>query len=99
MKLAEIAERINKHLKRFEADPVINAPSPTWKTRPYYYAGAGTAGRYVEIIYITYQHHPKLTKDEAIAYLAWLDAGNIGTHYEAKKNIANPNARVIVREE
>ena len=34
MKLEEIAPRINEHLKRFEADPVINAPEPSLQESP-----------------------------------------------------------------
>jgi hypothetical protein len=83
MKLSEIAERISAHLKRFEADPVINAPiqNRSMSTTPYYYAGAFVAGRYVSIQYVNYQGSSNLTKEVATEYLEWLDAGNVGKHY------------------
>ena len=81
LSLTEIANRINAHLKRFEADPKINALQH--KTRPYYYAGAYRAGRFVNVIYVTYQGSSSLGMSEAVRYLAWLDKGNIGRHYEA----------------
>jgi hypothetical protein len=78
----EIARRINEHLKRFEADPVINAPmNHGMKVNPYYNAGAFNGGRYVAVCYVTYQSSSFLTKDQAAAYLAWLDAGNVGKHF------------------
>lgn len=82
MKLNEIAARIDAHLKRFERDKVINAPkAQLGNTSPYFYANAIRAGRFVRVIYVSYQGERMLTKDEAIAYLQWLDAGNVGTHY------------------
>lgn len=84
LKLAEIAKRIDAHLKRFEADPVINKPmNHGMKTTPYYWAGAYSSGRYVGISYINYQASSNLTKEQAITYLAWLDAGNVGRHHKA----------------
>jgi hypothetical protein len=83
VKLTEIAKRIDAHLKRFEADPVINArPAPN-RIQPYYRAYAWVAGRYVAVSYVTFQGHSNLTKEQAAAYLAWLDAGNVGQHYRA----------------
>ena len=84
MKLAEIAERINKHLKRFEADPKINyydIPRGEFGTlRPYYHAGAFAAGPRIKIKTISYQCGSSIKKDEALKYLEWLDAGNIGDY-------------------
>jgi hypothetical protein len=92
MKLDEIAKRINAHLKRFESDPVINADKVHTNLRgqesrlkPYYCAGAAASGRYVFVMYVAYQGEIHLTKDEALRYLAWLDAGNVGKHWEALK--------------
>lgn len=88
----ELATRINAHLKRFEADRKINKQQfyHSMRTkkressgRPYYYAGASASGRWVSVVYITYQGHTNLTRDEAARYLTWLDAGNVGHHYEA----------------
>lgn len=83
--LAEIARRIDAHLKRFEADPVINAPDPVYRTKPYYCAGAqsGAGAKRVLVYYVTYQGGRRLTRAEAETYLAWLDAGNVGRHWKA----------------
>ena len=83
MKLDEIAKRILAHLKRFEADPVINARNRKYGTTPYYYSMAYRAGSRVAVCYVTYQGASNLTKDEALKYLAWLDAGNVGRHWRA----------------
>ena len=81
--MKELAAGIDAHLKRFEADPVINAPSSEYRTRPYYYAYCSSAGGRVYVQYVTYQGSSHLSKAQAEAYLAWLDAGNVGRHYEA----------------
>lgn len=91
--LGEIAKRISAHLKRFEKDPKINRRQEfidgKWQDSPegslrgvgsFYYANASAAGRYVNVLYITYQGQSSLIKTEALAYLEWLDAGNVGTH-------------------
>jgi len=82
MKLNEIAKRITEHLKRFESDPVIN-PVGTGLRRVYYNAYASDAGSKIRIKYVSYQGGTCLSKSDALEYLAWLDAGNIGTHYYA----------------
>lgn len=94
VKLAEIAERITAHLKRFEADPVINAgrifrdgewtPSPTARG-PFWQARSWPAGRFVSVCYVNYQGHSNLTRREAEEYLAWLDAGNVGKHHKVPR--------------
>lgn len=82
MKLTEIAERINAHLKRFERDAKINIRHQIFNRTPYYNAGAGIAGRYVHVGYVSYgQDDSHLTRTEAEKYLVWLDAGNVGKHY------------------
>lgn len=94
MKLDEIANRISAHLSRFEADrDGINANRVRTNARgqesrlpPYFNAGAGASGRYVYVRYISYQGVSHITKDEALRYLAWLDAGNVGRHYEALRD-------------
>ena len=90
MKLKDIASRIRAHLRRFEADPKINTTRPEpYGGVPYFGAGAYSAGRFVYVKYINYQGSSYLTKDEATRYLAWLDAGNIGRHYEAFREAAS----------
>ena len=84
MKLTEIAARINAHLKRIEADPKLNPwDNGPGSTHPYYNAGAWEAGRYVGVKYVSYQGSHNFSKADAERYLAWLDAGNNGRHYEA----------------
>jgi hypothetical protein len=85
MKLGEIAERIDAHLKRFERDKEVNAPVKhnAMSLRPFFNASAFAAGRYVCVKYISYQATQSLSKSDAGKYLAWLDAGNVGRHYEA----------------
>ena len=88
MTLTEIAKRINAHLKRFEADPVINKPEKTRlyqsTIRPFFYAWARRSGRWVYVQYISYQGQSALTRIEAEKYLSWLDSGNVGKHWEVK---------------
>lgn len=79
MKLGEIAAKIHEHLKRFEADPVINARKGNGLT-PYYNASSVTSGRYVAVTYVSFQYTHRLTKQQALSYLAWLDAGNVGRY-------------------
>jgi hypothetical protein len=81
MKNADIAARILSHLKRFESDPVINVRQRN--LLPYWNSSASESGRYVYVQYIGYQGQSHLTKAQALVYLAWLDAGNVGRHYQA----------------
>jgi hypothetical protein len=85
MKLAEIAAGIRAHLKRFEADPVINASKDGTRggLTPFYNASAGVAGRYVWVRYVSFRGPSHLTREDATAFLCWLDAGNVGRHYAA----------------
>ena len=83
MKLQEIANRIKDHLKRFESDKTINAVKDGRDIPPYYNAWATSAGRYVRIVYVSFQGATNLSKAEAETYLQWLEAGNIGKHYKA----------------
>ena len=87
-KLAEIATRIHAHLKRFEADPKINrykdADRHQRGLHPFYWSGAYVGGSRVGVRYISYQGATCLTKQEALGYLAWLDAGNVGKHNDMK---------------
>lgn len=82
--LRDIATRINAHLKRFEGNKQINRLHRSSRTRPYYYAGAWMGlDAWVHVTYVSYQGGSNLRRAEAERYLAWLDAGNIGTHWEA----------------
>lgn len=90
MKLKEIASRINAHLKRIEADPKLNPYDRPGGCRPYYMAGAWAAGRWVGVKYVSYQGFRNLSKADAERYLDWLDAGNVGRHYEALRGEVTP---------
>lgn len=95
-KLAELAARINTHLNRFERDPKINKGhrydkelrkwvSDPKGTHDYYLSGAHNTGKRIAVQYVSYQGSSKLTREEAEAYLAWLDAGNVGTHFTMER--------------
>ena len=88
MKTKEIMERIHKHLKRMEEDLTINtlAAYRGMKTSRFFGAAAGMSGRWPYLQYVSYQGAFTITKEQAIAYLAWLDAGNSGTHWEAERS-------------
>jgi hypothetical protein len=90
--LTEIAERINAHLRRMSCDlDGVNAEQfytnrhgrRESSGRPFYGAGARRAGSRVAITYIAYQGRSNLTRDEAVAYLRWLDSGGRGKHWAA----------------
>ena len=85
LKTAEIAARIDTHLKHFEADKRINKTDPKRGSSRFYHAHAWSSGRWVGITYISYQGASNLTKGDAERYLRWLNSGNIGRHYEALK--------------
>jgi len=91
VKLKDICEEIHSYLKKFERDPVINAPAESRLNAgaagltPYYNACCYTAGSRCMIRYIGYQISHSLTKTEALAYLEWLRKGNIGHHSLVEK--------------
>lgn len=81
MKLDEIASRIRAHLKRLEDDEA-------WNVRPnggrrLWNAFACRAGSRVACTYVSYQGTTKLTRDDALRYLAALEGGFKGRHFEA----------------
>lgn len=91
LKLAEIGARISAHLQRIEKDPKINVPLKyndvlgTWQIneqgrRRFYNASASATGSRVYVSYVSYQGGSYLSKADALKYLAWLDAGNVGKH-------------------
>ena len=85
LKLAEIATKIDAHLKRFEKNPKINEINKM-RLHPYFHAMCVASGNRVFCQYISYQGQSSLTKSEAIAYLEKLDKGFIGRHYEALRS-------------
>lgn len=97
-KLSEIARRIDAHLKRFERDPKINGV-PKFMLKPYYNAGAHRSGCYVHVTYVSYQGGSRLDRARAEAYLAWLDSGNVGTHWDQRLKDNDLSAAKPAREE
>jgi hypothetical protein len=86
MTLTQIAAEINTHLKRFEADPKINAEKDYgrgFKLRPFFMSSAWQSGRYVGVRYVSYQGETHLTRADAMRYLRKLDSGFVGRHFEA----------------
>ncbi len=73
-KLAEIADRIHKHLKEHESDNAYNTLDPKYGTSKLYFPRCTVAGSKVKIV------------PEALEYLEWLDAGNKGTYYECLRS-------------
>jgi hypothetical protein len=83
VKAAEVALAINAHLQRFEKDPDINVQNDRG-LHPYFHAGSvWRGGPYISVRYVSYQGSSKLRKKDAVAYLGWLDAGNVGKHWAA----------------
>jgi hypothetical protein len=82
-KLSEIADRICAHLKRFEADPIINKPKEANKMSltPYYNVSAWDTSKTVYVRYVSFQGEHSLSKKDAEKYLAWLDSGKVGKHW------------------
>jgi hypothetical protein len=93
MKTTEIAASISKYIDRFGSDPKI--ARKTWtdgngvdrELSLYWHGHAWRGGSRVMVRYVSYQSASSLTKEEAEQYLAWLDAGNVGRHYEALKSL------------
>jgi|SRR6267142_1185231 len=96
--LRDIAARITAHLQHFERDPKINKnkhydqKQKAWVDDPrrrgvsdYYGAYAYARPRSVSVVYVSYQGSSQLKREQAEAYLAWLDAGNVGTHFKMER--------------
>ena len=79
MTLIEVAQNITRHLSRMEEGRELpdNGELPVL-----YKAYAWRAGNRVKIRYKSFWNPSSLTRGEAEGYLAWLDAGNSGTHYD-----------------
>ena len=80
----EIASGIADHLKRFEADPVINKERKRggMSLSSYFNVNAYGNPKGIAVTYISFQGTNQLSKAEAESYLAWLDKGKVGTHRE-----------------
>lgn len=93
---AALGQKINEHLQRIENDPVLNPSRRLDKeqnkwvpdergVRRFYGARAKGDRHRVWVIYINYQEGSYMSIEDAMAYLAWLDAGNVGRHFETLK--------------
>ena len=99
MRLKEIAERINAHLKRFEADKEINKRDNRrgmnlqrfWDAGCWWIPGSTR----INVIYVSYQGSTTISKGEALTYLEWLDAGNVGQHYRALERAREKARRTV----
>lgn len=87
--MKELAKRINAHLKAHEADDdwnkyeYVDRKGRLSRLSKLYSANATAAGRWVYVVYVSYQGRSHLSRDEAERYLAWLDEGNRGQHFQA----------------
>jgi hypothetical protein len=84
-RLEEIATGIHKHLRRLEADRKTNPIDPKYQTSRFYGAGASAVASGVSVLYIAYQGSSVLDMEVAAGYLAWLDEGNVGYHYDYER--------------
>lgn len=91
---AALGQKIDAHLKRIEGDLTLNPPkrfdeaTKTWVLDPAglsaYYGARAMGDRYrVWVIYVSFQGGSYMSIEDAEKYLAWLDAGNVGRHFEA----------------
>jgi len=84
-KLSEIAARIERHLKRMENDTSVNTRTRPNAIQRYWNSRAYAAGARVFVCYVSFQGYSSLTKEQALEYLEWLEAGNSGMHWEAAR--------------
>ena len=82
--LRDIAQGIDDHLKRMENDPDIN--TIIHGMHGFYHPGAYSSSAGVHIKYVVFQGDTRITREQAEAYLAWLNAGNNGTHWSAERS-------------
>lgn len=91
---AVLGKKIDEHLRRLEADEALNprrrfdTDRKTWVLdptgMPSFYGARAAGDRYrVWVIYVSFQGGSYMSIEDAEKYLAWLDAGNVGRHYEA----------------
>ena len=89
--LGQLASKIYEHLRRIERNPALNSEDPTYKVTPYFSVGAQRSGSRVRVTYVSYQGSHTLTREEAVGYLAWLDGGNVGTHFTWQRTLRSPS--------
>jgi hypothetical protein len=76
--LAELATAIDSRLKAIEKSGKKNKNGH----RAFYGAGAYADRGFVHVCYVSYQGSSKLRREQASAYLNWLNDGNAGTHHQ-----------------
>jgi hypothetical protein len=74
----QIANRIYKILKELETKKLD-------KKFNLYEVNVWSGSGVVHIRYVDYWNYDTLTKVEALEYLKWLEAGNIGNHYDMER--------------
>ena len=79
--LKEIAQRIDVHLKRLEAD--LEWSRPAGRPIRLFGSGAVVSGNRIGCTYVSYQSTRMVAKADAIVYLKALDGGFKGRHLEA----------------
>jgi hypothetical protein len=88
MTLTEAAKNTHAHLCRIEEAQLL----PSHRDLPVLYnAHAWRAGNRVKVRYKSFWNPSSLTRVQAEAYLAWLDGGNNGTHFDWSRTL--PKAR------
>ncbi len=80
--MKELGQRINAHLLRLEADKKWNVRKDGKGSR-LWNCGACASGKWIYITYVSYQGTRHVSRDDAEKYLAWLDAGHGGSHWQA----------------
>lgn len=83
MKLKEIASKIAAHLERIEKDQ--RAREEGHRSGAFWNARSWASGRYVMVVYVSYQGPTGLNKEQATRYLELLDKGYEGKHYHMER--------------
>lgn len=89
MKMKELAEVIKSHLQKWEKDPAINVKSLDGHSRYYRANSWYSGGPKLSVKYVCYQHTANLSKEEAEHYVKKLQAGFVGTHWQAALDAAS----------
>lgn len=87
LKLATVAKRIQAHLLKLEADEEWNASADASSITSRLYHPRAMRGQRsaIKIIWRSFQGGISYPREEAVAYLEWLDAGNKGTVYDYRQ--------------
>lgn len=87
---AQLGQKIDPALNpghRYDKERKEWVPDPMG-VRSFYGARAAGDRHRVWVIYVTYQGGSYLSIEDAEKYLAWLDAGNVGHHFAALREMA-----------